>query len=73
MRALTYLVASTIDGRISGPANDAPDFFLQEGLHPVMAGSGIGLFDGGFSPERFRLTEVEPFGSGVVHLTYTRR
>ncbi|MGI8308392.1 dihydrofolate reductase family protein [Saccharopolyspora hattusasensis] len=33
MRKLTYLVASTIDGFITGPANDNPDFFLHEGDH----------------------------------------
>lgn len=33
MRKLTYLVASTIDGFITGPDNDNPDFFLFEGDH----------------------------------------
>jgi dihydrofolate reductase len=33
MRKLTYLVAATIDGFITGPANDNPDFFLHEGDH----------------------------------------
>ncbi|GAA4861476.1 dihydrofolate reductase family protein [Saccharopolyspora cebuensis] len=188
MRELTYLVASTLDGRITGPANDNPDFFLLEGdhaqpirdefpeiipthlrpmlgmvdvpneqfdtvlqgrgsydiglregitnayrhlrsivfsrtmaespdptvelvrtdpvakvrelkrepgagiwlcgggklaaallpeidrivvkLHPVVAGDGIPLFGGDFSPTRFRLTRTQPFDSGVVHLTY---
>lgn len=33
MRKLTYLIATTLDGVISGPANDNPDFFLLEGPH----------------------------------------
>ena len=33
MRALTYLIASTLDGVITGPANDNPDFFLFDGPH----------------------------------------
>lgn len=33
MRTLTYLIASTLDGVITGPANDNPDFFLFEGPH----------------------------------------
>lgn len=33
MRKLTYLVATTLDGVITGPANDNPDFFLLEGPH----------------------------------------
>lgn len=41
-------------------------------LHPVVAGAGIPLFGGGFSPERFDLTSTRTFDSGVLHLTYTR-
>ncbi|SFS41800.1 dihydrofolate reductase family protein [Saccharopolyspora flava] len=33
MRRMTYMVASTIDGRIAGPDNGNPDFFLHEGDH----------------------------------------
>lgn len=33
MRRMTYMIASTIDGRITGPDNDNPDFFLHEGDH----------------------------------------
>lgn len=33
MRKLTYLVATTLDGVITGPTNDNPDFFLLEGPH----------------------------------------
>jgi len=190
LRELTYLIASTIDGRITGPNNDNPDFFLQEGdhaeflraeypeivptharpllgledasnqhfdtvlqgrgsweigrrcgltnayrhlrsivfsrsitetpdstvefvssdplekvrelkreqgagiwlcgggklaavlrpeidelivkLHPVVAGAGIPMFDGEFSPSQFELADAKPFNSGVVHLTYRR-
>ena len=42
-------------------------------LHPIVAGAGIGLFDGEFSPAQFDLVNTQPFTSGVVHLTYTRR
>ncbi|GAA0525935.1 deaminase [Saccharopolyspora subtropica] len=191
MRKLTYLVASTIDGVITGPANDNPDFFLHEGdhgdhlhaeypeiipthirplvgltdapnkhfdtvlqgrrsweigvqagmtnayqhlrsivfsrsitespdptvefvntdplervlqlkrepgagiwlcggatlaaalrpaideliikLHPIVAGAGIPLFNGEFSPQQYDLTNVQTFDSSVVHLTYTKR
>ena len=191
MRELTYLIASTIDGRITGPNNDNPDFFLQEGdhaeflraeypeivptharpllgledasnqhfdtvlqgrgsweigrrcgltnayrhlrsiafsrgitespdptvefvdtdpvervrelkreagagiwlcgggklaaalrpeidvlvvkLHPVVAGTGVPMFDGDFFPEHLALTEARPFADGIVHLTYARR
>lgn len=33
MRTLTYLVASTIDGYITGPDNTNPDFFVLDGDH----------------------------------------
>ncbi|NIJ11836.1 dihydrofolate reductase [Saccharomonospora amisosensis] len=33
MRTLTYLVASTIDGYITGPGNTNPDFLLLDGDH----------------------------------------
>lgn len=33
MRKLTYLIASTIDGAITGPENGNPDFFVFEGDH----------------------------------------
>ncbi|RKT85293.1 Dihydrofolate reductase [Saccharopolyspora antimicrobica] len=42
-------------------------------LNPVVAGAGIPLFDGEFSPERFDLTSAEPVPGGVVHLTYQKR
>ncbi|WP_020668262.1 dihydrofolate reductase family protein [Amycolatopsis nigrescens] len=42
-------------------------------LHPVVAGAGIPLFDGEFSPQRFTLAAHESFDSGVLHLTYTKR
>lgn len=42
-------------------------------LHPVVAGAGIPLSDGEFSPSRFELADAEPFNSGVLHLTYRKR
>ncbi|QWF77123.1 dihydrofolate reductase family protein [Amycolatopsis sp. CA-230715] len=41
-------------------------------LHPVVAGAGIPLFSGGFSPQRFALTGTTAYDSGVLHLTYAR-
>lgn len=41
-------------------------------LHPVVAGTGIPLFDGEFSPSQFELTDTKPFTSGVLHLTYRK-
>ncbi|MGW1676989.1 dihydrofolate reductase family protein [Saccharopolyspora sp. NPDC002376] len=42
-------------------------------LSPVVAGAGIPLFDGEFSPEQFDLTAAEPKPGGVIHLTYQKR
>jgi len=42
-------------------------------LHPIVAGAGIPLFDGEFSPERFDLADTRVFGNGVIYLTYTKR
>ncbi|MER7077004.1 Dihydrofolate reductase [Saccharopolyspora kobensis] len=42
-------------------------------LNPVVAGAGIALFDGEFSPEQFDLTSAERIPGGVVHLTYAKR
>ncbi|MFC7341374.1 dihydrofolate reductase family protein [Saccharopolyspora griseoalba] len=57
MRELTYLIASTIDGRITVPDNGNPDFFRHDGDHgefllaeypeiiPTHARSSLGLAD----------------------------
>lgn len=42
-------------------------------LHPVVAGAGIPLFSGDFSPERLTLTQHRAFDSGVIFLTYIRQ
>lgn len=42
-------------------------------LHPVVAGAGIPLFGGEFSPEQFDLTHTRTFENGVIHLTYAKR
>lgn len=42
-------------------------------LHPVVAGAGIPLFDGEFSPQRFTLSETQRYDSDVLHLTYRKR
>ena len=39
-------------------------------VHPVLAGSGLRLFEEG-APERpLRLLSSQPFATGVVHLVY---
>lgn len=42
-------------------------------LHPVVAGAGIPMFDGEFSPSQFELADTTPFTSGALHLTYRKR
>lgn len=39
-------------------------------IHPLVIGSGIRLFNAGFSPRRFRLARTRPFPSGTVIATY---
>ncbi|MFD1049005.1 dihydrofolate reductase family protein [Kibdelosporangium lantanae] len=39
-------------------------------LHPIVAGTGIPMFSGHFSPASYKLVDVKQFDSGVVHLTY---
>ncbi|PSK95565.1 dihydrofolate reductase [Haloactinopolyspora alba] len=41
-------------------------------VNPVVTGSGVPLFAGGFDAMRFRLERSRTFDSGVVFLTYTR-
>jgi dihydrofolate reductase len=42
-------------------------------LYPVVAGDGIRIFEGGFSPRAFSLEGSETFDSGCTVLTYRRR
>lgn len=42
-------------------------------LYPVVAGDGLRLFQGGFSPRAFSLEGSETFDSGCTVLTYARR
>ncbi|MEY7971089.1 dihydrofolate reductase family protein [Saccharomonospora xinjiangensis] len=43
-------------------------------LNPIVAGDGISLFHGaGFDPERYDLTDVRHYDSGVAVLTYDKR
>ena len=43
-------------------------------LHPIVAGDGIPLFHGAsFRPERYDLTDVQHYRSGVAVLTYDKR
>ena len=39
-------------------------------VHPATAGSGLRLFDDGAPPRFLKLLAVQPFRTGVVHLTY---
>ena len=55
-------------------------FLLQQDLldelfllvHPVMAGAGQHLFEGGARPVTFDLAEARPHRNGVIALRYTR-
>ncbi|MEV7008816.1 dihydrofolate reductase family protein [Streptosporangium sp. NPDC051022] len=42
-------------------------------IYPVVAGSGIPLFAGGFAPTQFELTANRVFESGAAIMTYARR
>ncbi len=42
-------------------------------IYPVIVGSGIPLFSGGFTPTQFELTASQLFGSGAAIMTYTRK
>ncbi len=41
-------------------------------LNPVVAGSGIALFAGGFDPMRFQLHESKSYESGLIVASYRR-
>ena len=41
-------------------------------VNPVIAGEGLPLFAGGFTPQQWRLTDSHVFTSGVAVLSYTR-
>ncbi|WP_432561242.1 dihydrofolate reductase family protein [Kineococcus sp. SYSU DK003] len=41
-------------------------------VYPVLAGAGIGVLGGEFSPRAFRLTDSRTFDSGAVVLSYAR-
>ena len=41
-------------------------------LHPVVAGAGVRLFDGGFDPQEYALTDHVVYENGVMTLTYAR-
>ncbi|GAA3076357.1 dihydrofolate reductase family protein [Streptosporangium carneum] len=42
-------------------------------VYPVIVGSGIPLFAGGFAPTQFELADSRVFGSGAAVMTYTAR
>lgn len=78
MRTLTYLIASTLDGVITSPDNDNPDFFLFDGPHagpqqreypemvPTHLRSLLGLED---TPNRHFDTVLQGRGSYEIGLT----
>jgi dihydrofolate reductase len=39
-------------------------------VHPVLAGSGLRLFEDGAAERPLRLLASQPFATGVIHLTY---
>jgi dihydrofolate reductase len=39
-------------------------------VHPATAGTGLRLFDDGAPPRYLKLTEAQPFETGVLHLAY---
>jgi dihydrofolate reductase len=39
-------------------------------VHPVLAGSGLRLFEDGAAELPLRLLSSEPFATGVLHLAY---
>lgn len=60
-------------GRLAATLRDEIDRLIVK-LQPIVAGDGIPLFHGaGFRPERYDLTDVRHFGSGVAVLTYDKR
>ncbi|MEV7907943.1 dihydrofolate reductase family protein [Streptomyces anulatus] len=42
-------------------------------IYPVVAGSGVPLFSGGFAPTQFELTASRVFDSGAAIMTYARK
>jgi len=58
-------------GRLAGSLAPQIDRLVLK-LNPVVAGAGIGLFDGPFAPSRWRLVEQQTFELGVVLLQYVR-
>jgi dihydrofolate reductase len=39
-------------------------------VHPVLAGSGLRLFQDGVPEQPLRLLSCQPFATGVIHLVY---
>ncbi|GAA1153590.1 dihydrofolate reductase family protein [Ornithinicoccus hortensis] len=58
-------------GRIAGVLRPEIDELVLK-LHPVVAGSGVRLFDGDFAPERWTLTDQRAWDNGVMMLSYAR-
>jgi len=58
-------------GSLAGALRDEVDEIHLK-LNPVVIGSGTPLFDGEFQIDRYALTSVRSFDSGVALLTYAR-
>ena len=58
-------------GKLAGALRPEIDELIVK-LHPVVAGSGVPLFDASFQPFRFRLAATHACPSGVLLLTYAR-
>jgi dihydrofolate reductase len=59
-------------GKLAGVLRPEIDELILK-LHPVIAGDGVPLFDGGFTSQHFTLADTKIFTSGVMHLTYVRK
>lgn len=58
-------------GKIAAVLRDEIDELIVK-INPVVIGSGIPLFDSGYSPQRYEVVSGRVFDSGVAIMTYAR-
>lgn len=58
-------------GRLAGAVSEEIDHLIVK-VYPVLAGTGVPMFVGDFSPRQFELTDKHFFSSGTSVLTYKR-